>query len=138
MQNGLGEGIPSSSQTTGSRAAPLPVSLCERDIFPLPYFPTPPRVKGCRRTQKTTEPANDAVHCRRWRLLDTNPGYVGEVSLSWVGFWSKRSDGQGVEKILETPLLVRADVCDSAGEGLESEVVGVWEAWYWRTVLQWS
>ena len=35
------------------------VSLCERDIFPLPCCPTPPgvkdvdRVKGCRRTQQT-------------------------------------------------------------------------------------
>ena len=34
-------GDPLELETTGSRAAPLPVSLCERDIFPLPCCPTP-------------------------------------------------------------------------------------------------
>ena len=62
------EVIPSSWQTTGPRAVPLPVSPCERDIFPLHCCPTPARVKGCRRTQHTngrrrltTELANDTV-----------------------------------------------------------------------------
>ena len=83
MQSRLGEGISWSWQTTGSRAAPLPVSLCERDIFPHPCCPTPPRVKGCRRAQQTsgrmrlaTELANDAVNSQlaRWpQGLESHP-----------------------------------------------------------------
>ena len=68
MQSRLGEGIRWSCQTTGSRAAPLPVSPYERDMFPLPSCPIPLRVKGCWRTLQTsgrmrlaTDLANDAV-----------------------------------------------------------------------------
>ena len=69
MQSWLWDGIPSSCLTIISRAVPLPDSPCERDIFLLPCCPTPPIVKGCRRTQQThgrrrltTELANDAVN----------------------------------------------------------------------------
>ena len=73
MQGRLGEEISSSWQTIGSRAMPLPVSPCDRDIFSLLCCPNPPRVKGCRRTQHvnerrrmTTELSNDAVNSLNW------------------------------------------------------------------------
>ena len=73
MQSRLGEGIRWSWQTNGSRAAPPPVSPYERDISALLCCPTPPCVKGCRRTQQTsgrvrlaTELANDAVNSLHW------------------------------------------------------------------------
>ena len=73
MQGRLGEGIPSSWHTLGSRTVPLPVSPCERDTFPLPCCPNPPCVKGCRlalqtngRRRLTTELANDAVELLNW------------------------------------------------------------------------
>ena len=72
-QGRLGDGIPPSCQKKGSRAMPLPLSPCERDIFHLPCCPNPARVKGRRRKQQvngrrrlTSELAKDVVNSLNW------------------------------------------------------------------------
>ena len=61
MQSRLGEGFPSSWQTTGSRAVPLPISPCER-------YRTQ-QTNG--RRKLTAELANDAANSLNWLAAES-------------------------------------------------------------------
>ena len=65
MQSWHGEGIPSSWQTTGSRAAPLPVPPYERDILPLLLLPAALACEGL-----PAHTANERSHAADDRIGD--------------------------------------------------------------------
>ena len=90
--------------------------FCERDIFPLPCCPNPPRVKRCRRTQQvngrrrmTTEFANDAVNSLNWLAGHKNSSLIPRIHVESTDEKLSAPGAVSVMKLFDVSQQLRAN-----------------------------